>query len=370
MRHRGASRARRLGRALVVATAVFVLTPAMAYGARVAVFDDPAYVDTAGGTGAEADNVQASLAAQGHTVDPFTGISAAAFSAGLAGDRLLVVPELEEGNLGADLSADAIHTLRSYVATGGGLIVFDLAGGNTTAFLNTVFGYSLAAGTSGITSTPTAAVAGTSFEGGPANLAANDATESLTEASLPGGAAVMYANGTDATVVAFSYGQGEIVFLAWDWFDAEPVGTQSGGWLNVLNRAVSEVAGAGCTISGTPGPETLVGTGGADRICARGGDDTVNAGGGNDVVFAGKGSDTVNGQGGRDTILLEAGADVGFGSSANDRIVGGSGGDRLNGNAGRDRLDSRDGVRGNDRNNGGPGADTCLRDRRDRINSC
>lgn len=369
MRRRGLVRGSRLVRALVAATAVFLLAPAVAYGARVAVFDDPAFVDTGGTSSAEADNVQASLAAQGHTVDTFTGISAAAFSAGLAGNRLLVVPELETGNLGAALSQQAVHTIRSYVATGGGLIVFDLAGGNTTAFLNTVFGYSLASGSAG-TSTRTAEVAGTSFAGGPASLPANNATESLAAASLPGGAATMYADGANATVVAFNYGDGEIVFLAWDWFDAQPVGTQDGGWLNVLTRAVAEVAGTGCTISGTPGPDTLVGTGGPDRICARGGNDTINAGGGNDVVFAGKGADTVNGQGGHDSLLLEAGNDVGFGGPGNDRITGGSGSDRLNGNDGRDRLDSRDGVRGNDRNNGGAGVDTCLRDRRDRITSC
>jgi Ca2+-binding RTX toxin-like protein len=345
------------------------LTPAVAYGARVAVFDDPAFVDTGGTSGAEADNIQASLAAQGHAVDTFTGTSAAAFSGGLAGDRLLVVPELELGDLGAALSQDAVHTIRSYVATGGGLIV-SAASANTTVFLNTVFGYSLAAGTGGVTSTRTGEVAGTSFAGGPASLAANNAIRSLAAASLPGGAATMYADGANATVVAFSYGNGEIVFLGWDWFDAEPVGTQNGGWLNVLNRAVAEVAGTGCTVSGTPGTDTLVGTGGSDRICARGGNDTITAGGGNDVVFAGKGADTVNGQGGRDSILLEAGNDVGFGGPGNDRITGGSGGDRLNGQDGRDRLDSRDGVRGNDRNNGGPGVDTCLRDRRDRITSC
>jgi Ca2+-binding RTX toxin-like protein len=360
----------RLGWALLAATAAFLLSPAVAYGATIAVYDDPLFVDTAGGTGAEADNVQASLASFGHTIKTFTGTTGPAFSGGLAGANLLVIPELETGDLAAALDQGALHTIRSYVATGGGLIVFDLAGGNTATFLNTVFGYSLTAGAGGAATTRTGEVAGTAFAGGPATLPDNDATEPLNSASLPSGAAVMYANGTDASVTAFTVGSGEIVHLGWDWFDAAPVGTQAGGWLSVLNRAVAEVAGAGCTVTGTPGGDTLTGTGGRDRICARGGNDVVNAGGGNDVVLAGKGNDTVNGQGGNDTISLEAGNDVGFGSSGRDRIVGGAGNDTLNGQGGRDVLDSRDGVRRNDRLNGGAGADTCRRDRGDRVSSC
>jgi Ca2+-binding RTX toxin-like protein len=360
----------RLTWALVAAAAVFLVSPAVGYGATIAVYDDPAFVDTAGGSGAEGDNVQASLASFGHTVKTFTGTTGPAFSGGLAGANLLVIPELENGNLAAALDQSALHTIRSYVATGGGLIVFDLAGGNTTTFLNTVFGYGLTAGPGGGPYARTVEAAGTAFAGGPTPLPDNDATEPLDTATLPSGAAVMWANGTNAAVTAFTVGSGEIVHLGWDWFDAAPVGTQDGGWLNVLNRAVAEVAGAGCTITGTPGGDTLTGTGGRDRICARGGNDIVNAGNGSDVVFAGKGNDTVNGQGGNDTILLEAGNDVGFGSSGRDRITGGAGRDTLNGQAGRDLLDSRDGVRGNDRLNGGAGFDTCRRDPRDHVSSC
>lgn len=356
--------------ALLAAAAVFLLSPAAGYGATIAVYDDPNFVDTTDpAPGAESDNVQASLASFGHTIKTFTGTSGPAFSGGLAGAGLLVIPELENGDLGAALNQDALHTIRSYVATGGGLIMFDLAGGNTTAFLNTVFGYNLAAGGGGPYSR-TGEVAGTAFAGGPTSLPDNDATETLNTASLPSGASAMWANGAAAAVTAFTVGSGEIVHLGWDWFDAAPVGAQAGGWLNVLNRAVSEVAGAGCTITGTPGGDVLTGTGGRDRICARGGNDVINAGSGNDVIFAGKGHDSVNGQGGRDTILLEVGNDTGFGSAGRDRIVGGSGADTLNGRAGNDFLDARDGVRGNDRANGGPGNDRCRRDRRDRVSSC
>jgi hypothetical protein len=119
------------------------------------------------------------------------------------------------------------------VATGGGLIVFDRAGSNGTALLNTLFGYGLTAGPGGGPYKKSGEVAGTAFATGPASLPDNDATDSLDTATLPSGAAAMYANGASAAVVAFSVGTGEVVFLGWDWFDAAPAGTQNGGWLLV-----------------------------------------------------------------------------------------------------------------------------------------
>ena len=60
----------------------------------------------------------------------------------------------------------------------------------------------------------------------------------------------------------------------------KPVESQNGGWLPVLRRAVTEVAGTGCTISGTPGVDSLTDFSGADRICAFGGSDSISGGGG------------------------------------------------------------------------------------------
>lgn len=102
---------RRLGAALVAATAAVLLSPLAAQAATVAVFDDPTYVDTAGVLGSESDNLQGALTAAGHTVKAFNGISATAFSTGLAGATVLVIPEREVAPLAPDLSDDAVHTL-------------------------------------------------------------------------------------------------------------------------------------------------------------------------------------------------------------------------------------------------------------------
>lgn len=60
--------------------------------------------------------------------------------------------------------------------------------------------------------------------------------------SLPGSAKSIYTTGTDTTVALIPFGSGTIAFLAYDWFNAEPVGSQDGGWLQVLDSAVEEVS--------------------------------------------------------------------------------------------------------------------------------
>ena len=73
---------------LALTVCAVVVAPGMARAVTVAVFDDPAFVDSAGGSGAESDNVQASLTQFGHTVKRFDGTGSSAFSRGLAGARL------------------------------------------------------------------------------------------------------------------------------------------------------------------------------------------------------------------------------------------------------------------------------------------
>ena len=53
--------------------------------ANIAVFDNPTFVDTNNMGSSESDEVQASLTFLGHSVTPFTGITAASFSAALTG---------------------------------------------------------------------------------------------------------------------------------------------------------------------------------------------------------------------------------------------------------------------------------------------
>ena len=73
----------------------------------VAVFDNASFVDTLGGPLSESDTIQASLVLLGHTVAPFTGITAADWrAAGEVADAILI-PELELRDLFFTLDAEA-----------------------------------------------------------------------------------------------------------------------------------------------------------------------------------------------------------------------------------------------------------------------
>jgi Ca2+-binding RTX toxin-like protein len=115
------------------------------------------------------------------------------------------------------------------------------------------------------------------------------------------------------------------------------------------------------TMFGGPGTDKLYGQGGQDRLFGMTGDDYANGGFGNDLIRGNQGNDRLVGATGNDTVI---------GSEHNDTMFGGPGRDRLFGQEGRDILIIRDGVRGNDSANGGPGPDRCAADPRDRVVNC
>lgn len=112
-------------------------------------------------------------------------------------------------------------------------------------------------------------------------------------------------------------------------------------------------AGAGCTIIGTAGRDSLRGTNRRDVICGLGGNDVLSGLGGNDKLLGGAGNDRIVGGAGND--LLDGG-------TGNDWLDGGAGADVLLGGTGVDFMVSKDGDRGNDRVRGGPGKDRCRTD--------
>lgn len=118
-----------------------------------------------------------------------------------------------------------------------------------------------------------------------------------------------------------------------------------------------------CTIFGTEDSdifdESIHGTPGDDVICA--------LGGASDEVYGGDGDDVIYGAEGFDNLYGEAGNDVIYGGIEHDDIVGGIGKDRLFGDRGTDYITTRDGVKGNDKANGGPGSDFITADRGDRV---
>ena len=209
---------------------------------QVSVFLDPTYVDVITTTSGEATNVIASLLAKGCQVRTFTGTTPAAFSNALFGASVLYMPELEIGDLGAALPALSKSVISNFVVSGGALIINGESGTRDENFLNQVFAYSITAGSSGTPSQISGAATNTAFAGGPASLSENNGTYEWQRASLPAGSLSIYQDtGAIYTAVALiPRGAGRIVFLAYDWYDAVPRGTQNGGWDEALRRALLE----------------------------------------------------------------------------------------------------------------------------------
>jgi hypothetical protein len=218
----------------------------------VALFFDPVYVDTSAPPDGEATNLQASLTSLGDNVTTFVGTSASAIDAAVAGKSVLAFPELEKQDLSPDLDVNAHLAISLFVGQGGTLLMVAPGSGDPLAVVNESFNSAFQMTATTVTGPITlnaAAANGTAFAGGPATLAVNNATTAVLASSLPPSARIIYADANGNSVVTLlppdpsSTGNGNIVILGWDWFDAAPTGSQDGGWLAVLSRASRVQAG-------------------------------------------------------------------------------------------------------------------------------
>ena len=206
--------------------------------AFVAVFADPAFVDTGGGAEAEANAVRATLEALDFKTLTFTDIAQAVNIF-----QTIEIPEQERGWLGFALPPSTIGALSNFVASGGKLIVHGTSGGGAALLLNLVFGYSLQEIDSpGLSHTLSIETSGTEFGNDPPLIFDNFPTTLLVRSSLPAGAFNVYTNTSGSSVVVFEEGLGLIVFLGWDWSYAKPLGSVNGGWLDVMQSAASQGA--------------------------------------------------------------------------------------------------------------------------------
>ena len=166
---------------------------------------------------------------------------------------VLLIPELENAPLDAALSDDAKALIQSFVEDGGNLVISASSGNSDENLINDIFGFSITSGSIEWSNVPTfdktAAASGTPFDAGPLQLNNPDGTYSWDISSLPAGAEVIYSDGDDAAVVVIPVGAGQITFLAYDWFNAAPVGTQDGGWSDVLDIAVTNGSGEPANIA-------------------------------------------------------------------------------------------------------------------------
>ena len=203
---------------------------------------------------AEAANLLAELAAQGHTAATFSDLSASGFSSALATAEAVVIPEQELGSLNGALSAAARTELAQFVSGGRGMIVLGSPSGRAESLLNGLFGFSLAAGPdpAGVSLRQDEQSVGTAFATGPFAIfnnitevkAFDVSAESL--ANLPAGTKLPYQEGSVAPVGLFSFGEGQIVYLGYD-FDDPSGQANAAAWKTLLGAAIEQVAVAAAT---------------------------------------------------------------------------------------------------------------------------
>jgi subtilisin family serine protease len=203
----------------------------------IAIFDNPLFTDPP----EESALLTASLAKLGYTTTSFSGLTASDWKRAISGASLIVIPELDRGDLLPSLPADTQVAIRDFVGAGGGLItLLTNRGPRASRVLNGVFGFSLGTEVNlfGVSQTlKTAAATGTAFAGGPGSLPGVSATMGIPTSSLPPGSRSLYESGSATSVFTAPYGSGLIACLGFDWY-ATPTPAD---WETVLGSAVRQV---------------------------------------------------------------------------------------------------------------------------------
>ena len=221
---------------LVVLFIVALMGPMLgvANAAEVALYRDGSFVDL----NQEAKNLANTLINNGDTVIDITGTTGA-FVGPLATADILVIPELEIGDLNAALDASTRDNIRAFVDTGGIMVVHGgSSGANDKAItlMNAIFGVSFVASGSdcnGTTFSPlTSEAESQGFSGAPSPLTNLSCTTKVTKASIAstGGTTIYEYDADDAVVFSVGKGSGRLFFFGWDWYDAPPQGSADGNW--------------------------------------------------------------------------------------------------------------------------------------------
>jgi hypothetical protein len=200
-----------------------------------------------GNPGFSGSNMLAAVQSFGYSVAPFSSLDDATW-AEAAKSNVMIIPELTH-DLFAAMSAAQRQSVFDLVQRGGTLITV----AQDIGLLNQLFGLALRIDSTVSAPEITVSAQGTSYQGGPANLALNNTNSGLVPASIPFRNLSMYLAFTTnpptntnfdspVTVIrpsnlTFSP-KGQIIVLGWNWFNGKPVGSQDGGWNDVLNRSI------------------------------------------------------------------------------------------------------------------------------------
>lgn len=199
-----------------------------------------------GDASAVGSNMLAAVQSLGYDVSQFSTMDDATW-AQAAQSNVIVIPQLSH-DLFAAMSPAQRQSVVDLVGRGGTLVTV----AQNVGFVNQLFGLALVTETE-LTSNLAVDARGTSFEAGPLSLPANVGSLGIVPVSVPLHNLGIYLGFTvaDPTPTDFaihvavlrpvtlaSQSKGQIVVLGWNWFDGRPVGSQDGGWNDVLNLSI------------------------------------------------------------------------------------------------------------------------------------
>ena len=181
----------------------------------------------------ETSNLLASLEHVGYSLDTTSATDSTHIAALINGKDIVFFPEDDPA-----FDAGTLAILKAFVDGGGTMVL--VGGYDHLDWVNTAFGWSLASDedldyrhpmpkTDGAGNTP--------YRDGSASIPGNNGGSLLDVTTLPDSAIVVYEGEdgrTNGSVVVLPSGSGRLVYLAWDWYDATPVGLQDGGWNKLL----------------------------------------------------------------------------------------------------------------------------------------
>lgn len=207
-------------------------------GRPVALLIAPSVVDfDSTETSSEASEMYHTLASLGARVTFVEQLDSAALHTALNDKVAFVIPEATSTTWVGTLTPGAKIVLRQFVADGGTLVAVPSIGNRV--LLDTLFDYALQGASYDINyARQDTAAAGSVFAGGADRLWDNDGMYTLARATLPTGARAIYASENNVVMAYVPRERGHVVLLGWDWYNAAPFGSQDGGWIDVLRRAL------------------------------------------------------------------------------------------------------------------------------------
>jgi hypothetical protein len=168
------------------------------------------------------------------------------FTTGLNGVDVLIMPDMEQGDFSSDLPPSQATAINDFVNNGGRVIVT----GNTQSFvnssgsiLNDIFGYNLVVSNLGPGTSNTKQTALPCFSSLPGTFSNTSPVGNFViTGGLPPNATVLYSGNTvgQSTVVSFSEGIGDVIYLAWDFRQSIPgCRDENQDWNDVLNCTIT-----------------------------------------------------------------------------------------------------------------------------------